>query len=211
MRLGLKENKHIGIIGGTFNPIHMGHLILAEHAWSEFKLDEILFIPTGVSYFKDPSTVASKKDRLNMTSEAIMDNPHFALSTIETDRPGNSYTYETLEMLKSSHQNYTFYLIVGADTLFQIDQWKNPESIMKNSIILASIRKGQSKEDLEKRAQELMEKYGADIRILEFPYIDISSTDIRNRIASGKSVKYMLHDSTLNYIEKNKLYIIDNE
>jgi len=202
----VKKNKHIGIIGGTFNPIHIGHLILAEHARCEFNLDEILFIPTGVSYFKDPETVASKKDRLNMTSEAIMDNPHFALSTIETDRPGNSYTYETLELLKSSHKGYTFYLILGADSLFQIEEWKNPESIMKNAIILASIRKGQSKEELLIKAHELMDRYEADIRILEFPYIDISSTDIRNRISEGKSVKYMLHESTLNYIEKNKMY-----
>ena len=202
----MKNSKKVGIIGGTFNPIHNGHLILAEHAWSEFELDEILFIPTGVSYFKDPKTVLDKKHRLNMTSEAISDNPHFALSTIETDREGNSYTYETLNELKAKNPDTTYYLIVGADTLFQIEKWRNPDIIMKNAIILASVRKGQSIEELNKKAEELCNSFGANIKIMEFPYIDISSTDIRNRIKQNKSVKYMLHDSTLNYIIKNNFY-----
>lgn len=202
----MKKDKKVGIIGGTFNPIHMGHLILAEHAWSEFDLDEILFIPTGTSYFKDPKVVLDRKIRLDMTSDAIGHNSHFAMSTIETDRPGNSYTYETLEMLKSKNPEVTYYLIVGADSLFQMEKWKCPDIIMKNAIILVSVRQGQSIEELKKKTEELMEKFDSDIRILECPYIDISSTDIRNRIKNGKSVKYMIADVTLEYIEKNGLY-----
>lgn len=202
----MKKDKKVGIIGGTFNPIHMGHLILAEHAWSEFDLDEILFIPTGTSYFKDPKIVLDRKIRLDMTSDAIGHNSHFAMSTIETDRPGNSYTYETLEMLKSKNPEVTYYLIVGADSLFQMEKWKCPDIIMKNAIILVSVRQGQSLEELKKKTEELMEKFDSDIRILECPYIDISSTDIRNRIKNGKSVKYMIADVTLEYIEKNGLY-----
>lgn len=202
----MAKSKKVGILGGTFNPIHTGHLILAEHAYSEFDLDEILFIPTGVSYFKDPKIVADKKIRLDMTSEAIKSNSHFALSTIETDRPGNSYTYETLEILKNQNPNTEYYLIAGADTLFQIDSWKNPDIIMKNAILLVSVREGQSLDELKAQANKLIDKYSADIRILECPYIDISSTAIRKRIAEGKSVKYMVADSTLEYIEKNGLY-----
>ncbi len=202
----MKKNRKVGILGGTFNPIHMGHLILAEHAYSEFDLDEILFIPTGISYFKDPKTVADKKSRLDMLSEAIKNNSHFALSTIETDREGNSYTYETLELLKKENPDTSYYLILGADTFFQIEEWRNTEIIMKNATILASIRSGQSKEALEKKALELTEKYGAEIKILTFPYIDLSSTDIRQRIRTNKSVRYMLPDATLSYIEKNRLY-----
>lgn len=202
----MKKNRKVGILGGTFNPIHMGHLILAEHAYSEFDLDEILFIPTGISYFKDPKTVADKKSRLDMLSEAIKNNSHFALSTIETDREGNSYTYETLELLKKENPDTSYYLILGADTFFQIEEWRNTEIIMKKATILASIRSGQSKEALEKKALELTEKYGAEIKILTFPYIDLSSTDIRQRIRTNKSVRYMLPDATLSYIEKNRLY-----
>lgn len=202
----MDKAKKVGILGGTFNPIHTGHLILAEHAYSEFDLDEILFIPTGVSYFKDPKIVADKKVRLDMTSEAIRTNPHFAMSTIETDRPGNSYTYETLEILKKENPSVTYFLIAGADTLFQIEQWKKPDSIMRNAGILVSVREGQSLEELKEQAEMLIKKYDADIRILECPYIDISSTAIRKRISEGKSVKYMVTDSTLEYIEKNGLY-----
>lgn len=206
----MRNNKKVGILGGTFNPIHMGHLILAEHAYSEFELDEILFIPTGISYFKDPKIVVDKKSRLAMISEAIKDNHHFALSTIETDREGNSYTYETLEILKKENPETSYYLILGADSLFQIEEWQRPEIIMKNATILASIRNGQSKEALEQKALELAKKYNGDIKILTFPYIDLSSTDIRERIKTGKSIRYMLPDDTLSYIEKNGLYI-DNE
>lgn len=198
--------KKVGILGGTFNPIHVGHLILAEHAYDEHKLDEILFIPTGISHFKDPNIVLDKKKRITMTGGAIDDNPHFALSTIETDRPGNSYTYETLTELKKLNPDTEYYLIVGADSLFQIEEWKNPDIIFEKAIILVSVRKGQSLDELNEKANELMNKFNADIRILTCPYIDISSTEIRSRIKNGQSVKYMITEDTLNYINKFNLY-----
>ncbi|MCR4749618.1 MAG: nicotinate-nucleotide adenylyltransferase [Lachnospiraceae bacterium] len=202
----MKANKKVGIIGGTFNPIHIGHLILAEHAYDEYKLDEILFIPTGISHFKDPNIVLDKKKRITMTGGAIDDNPHFALSTIETDRPGNSYTYETLEELKRMNPDTEYYLIIGADSLFQIEQWKNTESIMKNASILVAVRKGQSLEELKQKADELTKKYNASIHVLTCTYIDVSSTEIRARIKEGKSIRYMVTDDTLNYINKFNLY-----
>lgn len=202
----MKTGKKVGILGGTFNPIHIGHLILAEQAYDEYKLDEILFIPTGISHFKDPNVVLDKKKRISMTGGAIDDNPHFALSTIETDRPGNSYTYETLEELKRVNPDTEYYLIVGADSLFQMEQWKNPDIIMKDATILVSVRKGQSLKELEDKAEELMKKYNSSIKILTCPYIDISSTEIRARIKEGKSVKYMVTDDTLRYIDKFNLY-----
>lgn len=202
----MKTGKKVGILGGTFNPIHIGHLILAEQAYDEYKLDEILFIPTGISHFKDPNVVLDKKKRISMTGGAIDDNPHFALSTIETDRPGNSYTYETLEELKRVNPDTEYYLIVGADSLFQMEQWKNPDIIMKDATILVSVRKGQSLKELEDKADELMKKYNSSIKILTCPYIDISSTEIRARIKEGKSVKYMVTDDTLRYIDKFNLY-----
>ena len=202
----MNKEKRIGILGGTFNPIHIGHLILAERALEEYELDEILFIPTGKPYFKSEKEVLDKKVRISMTGNAIEDNPDFALSTIETDREGNTYTYETLQQLKRDNPNNKYYLILGADTLFQIEQWKKPDVIMSLAGILAAVRDDKNMADLEVKADELKAKFNADINILRMPHIGISSTDIRERIRLGKSVKYMLPEKTLDYIMRNDLY-----
>ena len=198
--------KKVGIIGGTFNPIHLGHLILAECAYDEFDLDEILFIPTGISHFKDPSIVLDKKTRITLTGEAIGENPHFALSTIETDRPGNSYTSETLDILKKENPDTEYYLIIGADSLFQIEQWKCTTDIIKNDVIIAAKRKGQSTKEFLDKIEEIKQKYEADIRLLPCTYIDISSTEIRERIKTGKSIRYLVPEVTEKYIKKHHLY-----
>ncbi len=202
----MNKEKRVGILGGTFNPIHIGHLILAERALEEYELDEILFIPTGKPYFKSEDEVLDKKVRISMTGNAIEDNPDFALSTIETDREGNTYTYETLQLLKRDNPNNKYYLILGADTLFQIEQWKKPDVIMSLAGILAAVRDDKNMTDLEVKADELKTKFNADINILRMPHIGISSTDIRERIRLGKSVKYMLPEKTLDYIMRNDLY-----
>lgn len=198
--------KKVGVFGGTFNPIHTGHLILAEAAYEAFDLDEVLFVPTGISNLKDPSIVLDKKQRITLTGEAIGENPHFALSTIETDRPGKSYTFETLELLNKEYPNSEYYLIIGADSLFQLEEWKRPADIMKNAVILAAKRKGATTQELLDRIEELKEKYDADIRLLPCTYIDISSTEIRERIKNGKSIRYLVPEVTENYIKKNHLY-----
>ena len=198
--------RKVGIIGGTFNPIHTGHLILAEAAYEAFDLDEVLFVPTGISNLKDPSIILDKKTRIALTGEAIGENPHFALSTIETDRPGTSYTYETLELLNKEYPNSEYYLIIGADSLFQLEEWKRPADIMKNAVILAAKRKGATTQELLDRIDELKEKYDADIRLLPCTYIDISSTEIRERIKNGKSIRYLVPAVTEKYIKKHHLY-----
>lgn len=198
--------RKVGIIGGTFNPIHTGHLILAEAAYEAFDLDEVLFVPTGISNLKDPSIILDKKTRIALTGEAIGENPHFALSTIETDRPGKSYTYETLELLNKEYPDSEYYLIIGADSLFQLEEWKRPADIMKNSVILAAKRKGATTQELLDRIDELKEKYEADIRLLPCTYIDISSTEIRERIKAGKSIRYLVPQVTEKYIRKHHLY-----
>ncbi len=198
--------RKIGIIGGTFNPIHMGHLIMAEQALHEFGLDKILFIPTGISHFKDQNVVLDKEIRVRMTAGAIKENPNFELSTIEADRPGNSYTYETLNELKTANPETELYLIIGADNLFQIEYWKEPAKIMADAVIIVAVRSGQNVGDLEDKADRLKEMYKADVRLLKMPYIDISSTDIRQRIKEGKSIRYFVADDTRKYIEDNNLY-----
>lgn len=201
----MEKSKKVGIIGGTFNPIHFGHLMMAEHAYSEFDLDEILFIPTGRSYFKDDS-VLDKKIRSDMTSIAIGDNPHFALSTIETDKEGNSYTYETLEGLNEANPDVSYYFICGADSLFQIENWRCPDRIFKAATLLVAVRDDKAKDDLIKKADELKNRFDAKIEVMDFPRVEISSTDIRGRVSKGLSVKYMLPDGVIDYISKKGFY-----
>lgn len=198
--------KKIGILGGTFNPVHMAHLIIAETAQEEAGLDDILFVPSGCSYLKDMSEILPAKDRINMTGLAIEDNPHFALSTIETDREGNSYTCETLLELKERYPTQEYYLIVGADNLFTMEEWKDVEVIFQNAKILAAVRGSKKRADMEERIAELKEKYGADVTLLNVRHVDISSSMIREKVAAGRSIRYMVPEKVREYILKNHLY-----
>lgn len=198
--------KKIGILGGTFNPVHTAHLIIAEAAQEDAGLDDILFVPSGCSYLKDASDIVSAKHRINMTGLAIEDNPHFALSTIEIDRGGNSYTCDTIMELKKRYPDQEYYLIVGADNLFTMEEWKDAEVIFQNAKILAAVRGTKKRADMEKKIAQLKEKYGADIILLDVRQVDISSSAIREKIAAGRSVRYMLPDKVREYILKNHLY-----
>lgn len=198
--------KKTGILGGTFNPIHMAHLIVAEIALEEAGLDEILFVPSGCSYLKDAADILPAKERIRMTGLAIEDNPKFALSTIETDREGNSYTCDTLLELKERYPDQENYLIVGADNLFTMEEWKDPEVIFRNAKILAAVRGGKKREDMEEKIRELKEKYGADIMLLHIKHVDISSSMIRKKVAEGRSIRYMLPERVRQYIIKNHFY-----
>ena len=197
--------KKVGILGGTFNPVHMAHLIIAEIAREEAGLDDILFIPSGCSYLKDASDILPAKDRIHMTGLAIEDNSHFALSTIEIDRGGNSYTCDTLLELKHRYPDQEYYLIVGADNLFTMEEWKDPEVIFGNAKILAAVRGSKKRADMEEKIAELKEKYHADITLLHVSHVDISSSLIREKIAQGLSIRYMLPEKVREYIIKNQL------
>lgn len=197
--------KKVGIMGGTFNPIHMGHLIIAENAREFFDLDEILFVPSGIPYMKEH--VLDSKTRISMTGIAIEDNPYFALSTIEVDRGGNSYSYETIQDLQKQNPTTKYYFIVGADSLFSMDKWKHPDKIFQECTVLAAIREGHNIEELTKQANLLKDKYECDIQFIPARSVDISSTNIRDRVREKRSIRYMVHDKVLNFIHKNKLYI----
>lgn len=193
-------------MGGTFDPIHYGHLMLAQNALDTFSLDEILFVPSGTPWLKESTKVLSKNKRVSMTGMAIEDNPDFALSTIEIDREGNSYSYETVEELKKEQPETTFYFIMGADSLLEIERWKHPDRLMADCILLVAVRDDCDKEGLKKQIAYLTDKYQADIRILPANRMDISSTKIRQMIQEGKSVRYMLPDQVIRFIQKNHLY-----
>ena len=199
-------NKKVGIMGGTFDPIHYGHLLLAQNALETYGLDDILFVPSGTPWLKESTKVLSKNKRVSMTGIAIEDNPRFALSTIEIDREGNSYSYETVEELKKHNPGLNFYFIMGADSLLQIESWKCPDRLMKECTLLVAVRDDCDKEGLEKQIAYLTERYEARIEILPAARIDISSTRIREMIQEGRSVRYMLPDSVIAFIQKNHLY-----
>lgn len=195
----------IGIMGGTFSPIHFGHLKLATTAYEEFNLDKVLFIPSGNSYLKND--VLESRYRLEMTKLAVMDTPYFEVSAVEIDRGGNSYTYETLRELKDIYPESELFFIVGADSFFYMDKWKEPEEIFKNAVILVSVRDDSSIEELEKKRNFFVDEYNAVVKFLSMECIDISSTQIREMIKEGKSVDNMVPSNVIDYISENKLYL----
>lgn len=196
----------IGILGGTFNPIHIGHLILAENTYSALNLDKIIFMPSGVSYLKDQKTIVSAEHRINMVKTAIKDNDHFELSTMETDRGGNTYTYETLNALKTQNTQDELYFIGGADTLMGIESWKCPDLIFKNAHLVIAPRDFMKSEALYEKAEDLKERFSADIIILDTPNVEISSSLIRDKIKNRQSARYYLPVGVAEYIMENKLY-----
>jgi len=198
--------RRVGILGGTFNPIHTGHLILAEQARSRFGLDEVLIIPSGISYFKKGMDIPDGRIRYEMCELAVQDNPYFRVSDIEIRREGNTYTAETLKELKNEEPDTDFFFVIGADILHEIGYWKDPEDIFKNCSLLVSVRNNESEDDLKKDAQALKEKYGAEVCMLHTTNIDISSTMIRQLISEKKSVRYYLPEALREYILKNKIY-----
>lgn len=193
-------------MGGTFNPVHVGHLMIAEKAREQFQLDEVLFIPSGVPYLKNLDEVLPGKVRLEMTRLAIEENPFFTISSIETEKESNTYTYETLEILHDKNPNTQYYFVLGADSLYAIENWKHPERIFADCQILAAVRDDKETTDLEAQASRLKEKYNAEIYLLQTGRIDLSSSMIRRLVKEGKSIRYLVPDPVYDYIIKNKLY-----
>ncbi len=199
--------KKIGILGGTFNPIHVGHLLLAQNALEYCGLDKVLIMPSGCSYFKNPTEVASTADRVNMTALAIEDNDRFELSRIEADREGNSYTFETLDILCEQNPDTRYYYIIGADTLFSMETWKKPDAIFNKCTVVCARRNNLSENELEDKVKYLREHFKADVILMDIDEIPISSTFIRKQISQGKSCRYYLDDKVIKYIKEHELYM----
>ncbi len=196
----------IGVMGGTFNPVHIGHLALAEWAMDAAGLDQILFMPAGCPYMKEKRHVLNGKKRLEMVALAIKDNPAFAASGMEIAREGYTYTCDTMEQLKRENPKDDFYFVMGADCLYTIEKWREPERIFGACHVIAAARNGSSLEDMEQKRRELADKFQADILLLQFPAMEISSTDIRERVATGRSIRYLVPERVRDYIITNRLY-----
>ncbi len=200
------HKRKIGIMGGTFNPIHIGHLIIAEMAFEQFQLDKVLFMPTCQPPHKIGECIEEDVKRVAMVKLAIYDNPHFELSLLEVNRKGISYTAQTLDQLTSEYPDTEFYFIVGGDSVAAIEKWREPEKVLKLSHLVACVRDQVDDEKLQEQIQYLNTKYHTQVFKLNVPKMDISSTMIRERIKSQLSVKYLLPDNVFSYIEQYGLY-----
>lgn len=198
--------KKIGIMGGTFNPVHIGHLILADRVKDDYELDEIWMVPTGCSYMKKDVEVLPGEERYHMISLAIENRQWMKCLDIEIKRAGYTYSYETLEQLKEMYPDDEFYFIFGADCLFSIEHWKYPERIFHTCKIIAAIRNDSSTEGMQQKKVELENQFGAQIHLYHFPRLEISSTELRDRIRRGKSVNYFIPEKVISYIADKGFY-----
>ena len=197
----------IGIMGGTFDPIHIGHLLLGEFAYEDFGLDEIWFLPNGNPPHKETAdTGTSLEHRIEMIRKAIEGVPHFRLNLHEANTEEHSYTYRTMQEFNQMFPEHEFYFILGADSLFSIEQWKYFREICPTCTILAAMRDDKDAREMQRQILYLTEKYGARIRLLQAPLLEISSTVIRDRASRDLGVRYMVPDSVAEYIRTNHLY-----
>jgi len=195
---------NIGVLGGTFDPIHIGHLVVAEEARIKFGLREVLFVPAGQPWLKLGRNITSAVHRVEMVRRAIADNLHFKLCTLEVERPGPSYTVDTLTMLrKQLGSEASLFFILGRDTLAELPLWKEPEKLVQLCRLVVAPRLGSKDlKHLETAIPGLLDK----VMQLDMPVIGISSSGIRQRIAQGLSIRYLVPAEVEKYITEHKIY-----
>ncbi len=198
--------RKVGIMGGTFDPIHIGHLILGESAWQQFRLEKVLFMPSGNPPHKKDRSGASNEQRVEMVRLAIASNPHFELSLEEMHEKGYIYTKETLRRLRAQHPNTDYYFIMGADSILSFHNWNGPQEICDQCTLVAAVRDQMDTEELDHQISLLRERFHADIHKLNSPNLDISSHNIRSWTESGQSIRYYVPDSVINYIQNEGIY-----
>ena len=203
----MAENaKKIGIFGGSFDPVHVGHLMLAEQLREAAGLDKIIFIPAYRSPFKLGSRPADGAHRLKMLKLATKDNKAFKTADIELKNEGPSYTFDTLVKLEKKYPAARLYFIVGTDSFIELDTWYRGEELLRRFSFIAGCRKGYDNSLAEAKLKEYREKYGADVSFFDIPELEISSSQIRERLKDGRSVKYIVPDPVIEYIGENGLY-----
>ncbi|MFI3201408.1 MAG: nicotinate-nucleotide adenylyltransferase [Eubacteriales bacterium] len=194
----------VGILGGTFNPIHNGHIALAKSAKLEFDLDYVLLIPTGISYYK--SEFLDGRTRLEMVLLASECEEYLKVSDMEVKREGNTYTIDTICALQELYPTVEFYLIIGEDTLFHIETWKKASEVLQRIPLLVAHRPSNDDRNLEEQMEHLRNLYHSQIALLEMKEVPISSSHIRKCIQSNQSVSHILDDKVWHYIQFHQLY-----
>lgn len=187
-------------MGGVFDPIHCGHLFTAEEARVEFKLDKVIFVPCRHPTHKRENNISDPEDRYLMTVLATSNNHFFEVSKVEFDRPGPSYSIDTVtELLKKYNHRVKIFFITGADAFLEVDSWYKSEELIKLCQFVAATRPGYDLNKLDKKFKRI-------IRIMEIPALSISSTDIRRRVKEGRNIKYLVTREVEKYIYKKELY-----
>lgn len=194
----MTQRRRVGIMGGTFDPIHHGHLVAASEVMSEFDLDEVIFVPTAIQPFKKGRRVTPAEHRYLMTVIATASNPRFGVSRVDIDRGKITYTIDTLTDLKNQDPDADYYFITGADALERIAEWRDSDKLFEMAQFVGVTRPGH---ELKKPLTP-----HSNIRLLEVPAMAISSTDCRNRVNQGKPVWYLVPDGVVQYIAKYGLY-----
>ena len=194
----------IGLFGGTFDPIHNGHLWIAKKAMESCQLDKVIFIPSGISYMK--TGVSDAYHRVNMVKLAISDCPKFCLSTIESSKEKNSYSHETVSEFKEMYPNDELFFIIGFDSLENMIKWKNPDIIFEKSTVLVALRGYADEIAAKKLIASYSEKFNAKITMIKCKKIDVSSTQIRHNIKNGIDTGGYLPKKVYDYIYNNLLY-----
>ncbi|WP_406616374.1 nicotinate-nucleotide adenylyltransferase [Candidatus Caldatribacterium sp.] len=198
--MGVEALPKKGIMGGTFDPIHYGHLVTAEEVRDYFGLEEVVFVPSGRPPHKIGQKITDPEHRYLMVVLATITNPYFSVSRVEIERPGPSYSIDTVRYFKSLWGEDTeIYFITGADAFAQISTWNNPEELLRLCTFVAASRPGY-------RLQQLEEPFKDRVKIIEVSALAISSSEIRRRVKRGESIKYLLPEAVENYIYKNRLY-----
>ncbi len=196
---------NIGVLGGTFDPVHIGHLVVADEARTKLGLSEVLFVPAGQPWLKQDRDIAPAIHRVEMVRRAIADNPYFKVNTLEVDRPGPSYTVDTLTVLQEQLGNKaSLFFILGRDTLADLPLWEEPRKVIELCRLVVPPRLGsRDLRHLEEAIPGLRER----VIQLDMPVIGVSSSEIRERIARGLSVRYLVPPGVEEYITRNTGYI----
>ena len=197
----------VGVLGGTFDPVHNGHLIIAEEAQAKLGLSKVIFIPAGRPYFKDGENVSDMERRLEMLELAINGNPSFEIDTMELEREGATYTIDTMEELRRRMgKDVELFFIIGIDALSELGSWREPERLVSICHFATMRRPGFTELDLEAMEREVPGVSGR-VHVLDNVQVDISSSDIRERVELGQSIRYLVPPAVRGYIEERGLYL----
>ena len=203
--------RKLGVMGGTFDPIHFGHLAIAEEARTALGLDQVLFVPAGRPWFKAEDPVTDATHRLTMVKLAVEPNTHFIASDIEVERPGRTYSIDTLTQLADEHGPDTeLYLLMGVDALMEFHRWRDPKRVLEMARVVGLSRPGVGGFDLESM-DEAFPGGSERIVLLDGPSIDISGVEIRRRVTAGRSIRYLVPDAVEDYIRRQGLYQPDEK
>ena len=198
----------VGVLGGTFDPVHLGHLLIAEEARVRLKLDQVMLIPAGEPWLKSEQLLSPSEHRFRMLELAVASNPYFRVARNELDRPGASYTVDTLrELQQELGAETTLYFILGLDALQEFHRWEQPEGILELCELAIVSRPGYQNSNILDRQLARFPQAGRRINLLTVPLIDISATDIRNRAKQGHSFRYLVPEAVEKYILEHRLYL----